>query len=340
VGDTALTIVDIERRKQIARHHTATHLLHTVLRETFGEHIAQAGSLVTSDYLRFDFTHFSAIKKENLIRIEKRVNYIVRANSEVCIEITNITKARNKGAVALFGEKYSDIVRVVSIKNEDKNSDYSIELCGGTHVDRTGDIGILKIVSESSVASGVRRIEAVVGVAAEDYILEEESSIIKTAEILNVSKEELANKVQRYVAGYKKLENELSRLKNKLMSNKIDSYIKNVEKINGINFLSISVDNEDVKLLRDLSDQLKERLKSVVLLIASKDKDKAFFVVSATADYVQKGINASKIAKVFATAINGSGGGKPDFAQGGSKDLSKMNEVIKNAQQYIIIETN
>ena len=335
INDMVSTIIDIERRKQIARHHTATHILHKALREAFGEHVAQAGSLVTNDYLRFDFTHFFVIKREDLIKIEKKVNSVIRANSAVCIETMNMTDARNAGAMALFDEKYGKIVRTVSVKSENSDDNYSMELCGGTHVNRTGDIGTFKILSESSIAAGVRRIEAVVGVVAENYILEEEKSILKTAEILNVSKEELVNKAQKYVADYKKLESEFNALKSSLISNEIGSYTKQVREINGINFLPILVDNADVKSLREMSDQLKARLRSVLLLIVSRSEGKASFVVSATTDYVQKGINAGKIAKAFAVAISGSGGGKLDFAQGGTKDLSKLEHAIKNAQQYI-----
>jgi alanyl-tRNA synthetase len=340
IGDITLAVIDIEHRKQISNHHTATHLLHAVLRETFGKHLAQTGSFITNNYLRFDFTHFSAIKKEDLTKIEKRVNALVRMNLEVHVESVDIVKALNKGAIALFSEKYGDIVRTIAIKNGNGDGDYSIELCCGTHVNRTGDIGIFKIISESSIASGVRRIEAVVGIAAEDYILKEESFVVKTAEILNVSKEELVNKVQKYVADYKKLKNELISLKCNLRSNKIDSYIKRVKKINGVNFLFVLINDEDVNILRDLSDQLKSKLKSVVLLLVSRTETKVFFVVSATVDCVQKGINASELAKVFAKTINGSGGGRDDFAQGGSKDISKIKEGIKTVQKYVEINVS
>ncbi|MDR0800135.1 MAG: alanine--tRNA ligase [Endomicrobium sp.] len=337
INDTVTTIIDVEHRKQITRHHTAAHLLHKALRKTFGEHITQAGSLVARDYFRFDFTHFSAVKKDDLIKIEKRVNSIIRLNSEVRIETMAIAKARNAGATALFGEKYGDEVRTVSIKNESGDGNYSMELCGGTHVSRTGDIGIFKIISESSVAAGIRRIEAVAGTAAENYILDEEAVIVKTSEILNASKEELVNKAYKYITDYKKLENEFKSLKSSLVSGEIDSYAKEVKKINGINFLSVIADKADVKALRNISDQLKEKLKSAVLLIVSKNEDRASFILSATADCVQKGINAEKIAKAFAASINGSGGGKPDFAQGGSKDLSNLSDAVKNAHKYILL---
>lgn len=364
-GENISTIIDIKHRKQIARHHTATHILHKALCEVFGDHVAQAGSLVTSDYLRFDFTHFSAIKKEELIKIEKRVNSVVRKNSEVCIETMDIARARNLGAMALFGEKYGDVVRTVSVKSEDNNATYSMELCGGTHVNRTGDIGMFKIISESSIAAGIRRIKAVVGVAAENYILNEEdenrklkseldkkdASIRKVEELIDEIigfssaqkhipkvKLELDKKDASIIKAPERIDeiiNKCNALKNSFISKEIDSYIKQIKEVNGINFLPILVDNVDVKTLRDMSDRLKEKLKSVVLVIASKNEDKAFFVVSATEDYVQKGSNSSKIAKAFAVAINGYGGGKPDFAQGGSKDLSKLSDVIKNAEQYI-----
>ncbi|MCA6072064.1 MAG: alanine--tRNA ligase [Endomicrobium sp.] len=370
-NNTVSTIIDIERRKQIARHHTATHILHKALREALGEHVVQAGSLVTSDYLRFDFTHFSAIKKEDLIKIEKKVNSVVRANSAVCIETMDIIDARNAGAMALFGEKYGKTVRAVSVKNEDSNDNYSMELCGGTHVNRTGDIGTFKIVSESSVAAGVRRIKAVAGISAEDYILDEEAKkskileeldkksalLIKLLEKLNErdaklrERDDLINEVSEKLdeildpplppekessvskaqTRIEKIESEINAYK----SSKIDYYAKKIEEVNGVNFLRILVDGADVKSLREMSDQLKAKLKSALLLIVSKSEGKAFFIVSATADCVQKGINAGKFAKAFAVAINGSGGGKPDFAQGGTKDLSNLEHAIENAQQYI-----
>jgi alanyl-tRNA synthetase len=335
INDYVATIIDVQRRKQIERHHTVTHILHKVLQETFGQHVAQAGSSVTSQYLRFDFTHFSQVSKGDLIKVEKRVNSIIRANWQVCIESMDINKARNYGAIALFGEKYGDIVRTVSIKNEIDNINYSMELCGGTHINRTGDIGIFKIVSESSIANGVRRIEAVAGTAAENYILEEEKTIKEISGILNSSKDDLINKIQKQSLDYKKLQEELTSLKDNLISSKLDSYTNQVKEVNGVNFLQVVLEGTDVKGLRKMSDDLKEKIKSVVVLIISKYGDKVSFIVSVTSDYVKDGINAGNIAKTFALDINGSGGGKPDFAQGGSKDISKLDKVIKNVEQYI-----
>jgi len=335
VGDAVSTAVDVEYRKQISRHHTATHLLHKALREILGEHITQAGSLVAGDYLRFDFTHFYGIKRDCLTKIENKINRIIRADLDVRVETMEITKARNAGATALFGEKYGDIVRTVSVKSEDGNGNYSMELCGGTHVSRTGEIGIFKIKSEFSVAAGIRRIEAAAGAAAENYVLSEEEIIVKTAEILNASIGDMADKALKQAADYKKLENEVNLLKRKLISNELDSYAGKIEKVNGVNFLSALIDGADVRLLRDASDRLKGKLKSAVVLLASKNENRAFFVVSATPDCVKKGINAGEFAKAFAADINGSGGGKPDFAQGGSKDLSRLKDALKIACKYI-----
>ncbi|MDR1417631.1 MAG: alanine--tRNA ligase [Endomicrobium sp.] len=335
INDDVATVIDVQHRKQTERHHTATHILHKALREFFGQHVAQAGSLVTDKYLRFDFTHFSQINKDDLIKIEKKVNSIIRANSLVCIESMDINKARTFGAMALFGEKYGDIVRTVSIKNEIDNTNYSMELCGGTHINRTGDIGMFKVISESSVASGVRRIQAVAGTAAENYILEEEKTIKKVSEILNTSKDELINKAQKQVIDHKKLQEEFNTLNNNLISSKLDAYVSEVKEVNGVKFLSIGLDDVDVQNLRRMSDDLKEKIKSVVLLIISKCEGKVSFIVSVTSDYVKKGIHAGTIAKAFALDINGSGGGKPDFAQGGSKDISTLDNAIKNVEQYV-----
>ncbi|MCL2484519.1 MAG: alanine--tRNA ligase [Endomicrobia bacterium] len=325
--------INVEYRKQTARHHTATHLLQRVLRDYFGDHITQAGSLVANDYLRFDFTHFNAVKKEDLIRIETKVNALIRENIPVCAEIMGINEARAAGAMALFGEKYGDTVRAVSVKNE--NGVFSMELCGGTHITRTGDIGFFKIVSESSVAAGVRRIEAVAGLAAEEVVLKEESLILKIAEILNVSKEEMFERAQKFIAEHKRLGQELIDLRGRLISGEIVNYVKMAKDVKGMKLVALSVDDVDVKLLRDMSDKMKEKMKSAVVIIVSKSEDKASFVVSATQDYVANGVSAGKIAKAFAADINGSGGGKPDFAQGGTKDFSKIDEAIKGAEKYL-----
>jgi alanyl-tRNA synthetase len=334
-GLEVLSSIDARRRKQIQRHHTATHLLHKALREFLGRHIAQAGSLVAPDYLRFDFTHFSAIKKDDLIKIENKINDVIRGDAPVCVESMGINEARNAGAMALFGEKYGDIVRTVSIRSCDEKSIYSMELCGGTHISRTGEIGFFKIISESSAAAGVRRIEAVAGEAAELYVLEEERNIQKAFEMFAASKSDLTLKIQKHFDDYKKLERELESLKSRAISSEIDSMIKEAKDINGIKFLSLNAGGADIKSLRDISDKVKAKLGSCIVLAASENDGKAAFIVSVTEDNVKKGFNAGKIAKAFASDINGSGGGKPDFAQGGTKDFSKLKEALKNSGKYI-----
>ncbi|MDR0401851.1 MAG: alanine--tRNA ligase [Endomicrobium sp.] len=335
VGDIVSTIVNTEYRKQISRHHTATHLLHKVLREIFGTHVVQSGSLVTSKYLRFDFTNFCDIKKNHLIAIEKKINHILRLNLHVCSEVMNIEDAKNLDAVALFDEKYKNKVRVVSIKDENEKCNYSIELCCGTHVKKTGEIGIFKITSGFSIASNVKRIEAVVGSAAEDYIFENEEILKETSKLLNVQNKNIVNKIFKYTVDYKKLENEISLLKNELMSYEIGLYIKKIRKIGEINFLSTFVTNTNMKLLRLLSNKLKNRLKSIVGLLVVKDMNKVFFVTFVTEDYLIKGIDASKIAAVFADGINGSSGGSKDFARGGSKGMLHVNNAMENVYKYI-----
>ncbi|MDR3049327.1 MAG: alanine--tRNA ligase [Elusimicrobiota bacterium] len=335
IKDSVKTKIDIERRLQIARHHTSTHLLQKALKETFGDHIAQAGSLVAKDYLRFDFTHFAQIKKEDLIKIEQKINTVIRANMPVAIKSMKIDEARAAGAMALFGEKYGDIVRTVSVKEDGAKNPYSMELCGGTHIQRTGDIGLFKIISESSIGSGIRRIEAAAGAAAENFVLKEEDNISKTAQLLNSANGAIFEKVQKQIEDIKKLENEVSTLKSRLTSQDTDSYIANIQEVNGFKFLPLLIENADIKSLRDLSDNLRQKLGSAALLLVSIGEDKSSFIVSLTDDYVKKGLNAGKIAKSFAQEIEGSGGGKPDFAQGGAKNKDKIPAALKTSQKHI-----
>ncbi|MDR3243905.1 MAG: alanine--tRNA ligase, partial [Elusimicrobiota bacterium] len=331
------TSIDKERRLQIARHHTSTHLLQKVLREILGEHITQAGSLVSNEYLRFDFTHFAQIKKEDLIKIERKINSAIRANMPVHIQDMKIDEARAAGAMALFGEKYGDIVRTVSVKDEVLGNNYSMELCGGIHVSRSGDIGLFKIVSESSIGAGVRRIEAVVGEAAEKFVLQEQERISKISALLNSSNLDVLEKVQKQISDIKELEADIESLKSRLISQDIDTYVKNAKDINGFQFLPLLVKDIDIKALRDLSDKLKEKLGSAVLLIISESKEKSSFIVSVSQDYVNKGLNAGKIAKSFAADINGSGGGKPDFAQGGTKETAQIISALADAHKHVKI---
>ncbi len=328
-GDVLTASIDTEKRNQTARHHTATHLLQKVLRATLGNHVAQAGSFVCPDNLRFDFNHFKAVTKEELKKIEQDVNKAIRQNYPVSITEMSIEQARKEGAMALFGEKYGDVVRTVKvIETDDKY--YSMELCGGTHVQKTGDIGMFKIISESSVGSGIRRIEAVCGGACEKYVESLENKIDEVSEILKTSKVALISSAKKVMADIKTLEEEISKLKSKVISGEIDEYIKSAKIINGVNVIAFIVKDIDVKSLREMADRVKTKQQSAIIVIASQFNDKISFVVSVSNDLMEKGYNSGKIAKQFASKIEGSGGGKPDFAQGGGKKTDNLKSVIEN----------
>ncbi len=328
-GDILTASINTEKRNQTARHHTATHLLQKVLRSVLGNHVAQAGSLVCPDNLRFDFNHFKAVTKEELKKIEQDVNKAIRKNYPVSITEMPIEQARKEGAMALFGEKYGDVVRTVKvIETDDKY--YSMELCGGTHVQKTGDIGMFKIISESSVGSGIRRIEAVCGSACEKYVESLENKIDEIAALLKTSKVMVVPAIEKILQDAKNLDTEISSLKSKLIAGEIDEYIKSAKVINGVNVIAFAVEGVDVKSLREMVDKVKEKQQSAIIVIASKLQDKISFVISVSQDIVKQGYAAGKIAKQFASKIEGSGGGKPDFAQGGGKKADNLKAVIEN----------
>lgn len=333
-GDVLTASINTDNRNQTARHHTATHLLQKVLRSVLGNHVAQAGSLVCPDNLRFDFNHFKAVTKEELKKIEKDVNKAIRQNYPVSITEMPIEQARKEGAMALFGEKYGDVVRTVKvIETDDKY--YSMELCGGTHVQKTGDIGMFKIVSESSVGSGIRRIEAVCGSACEKYVDGLENKIDEIATLLKTSKVMVVPAIEKMLQDAKNLDTEISSLKSKLIAGEIDEYIKSAKDINGVNVIAFAVEGVDVKTLREMVDKVKEKQASAIIVIASKLQDKISFVISVSQDIVKKGYAAGKIAKQFAAKIEGSGGGKPDFAQGGGKKTDNLKSVIENIGEIL-----
>lgn len=333
-GDVLTASINTDNRNQTARHHTATHLLQKVLRSVLGNHVAQAGSLVCPDNLRFDFNHFKAVTKEELKKIEKDVNKAIRQNYPVSITEMPIEQARKEGAMALFGEKYGDVVRTVKVVETDDKY-YSMELCGGTHVQKTGDIGMFKIVSESSVGSGIRRIEAVCGSACEKYVDGLENKIDEIATLLKTSKVMVVPAIEKMLQDAKNLDTEISSLKSKLIAGEIDEYIKSAKDINGVNVIAFAVEGVDVKTLREMVDKVKEKQASAIIVIASKLQDKISFVISVSQDIVKKGYAAGKIAKQFAAKIEGSGGGKPDFAQGGGKKTDNLKSVIENIGEIL-----
>ena len=322
VGETVLVKIDVERRKDIMRHHTATHLLHSALRDILGEHVKQAGSLVHPDYLRFDFTHFEALSEEEIKRVEELVNNEIMKNEEVVCEELSYDEAIKSGAIAIFEEKYGDKVRVIT-------AGISKELCGGTHVNRTGDIGYFKIISETAISSGTRRIEAVAGRKAvevgqrEHFLLED----IKRA--LASKEDEILDKIEILKEKLKEAEREIKRLKQKNLVNRITD-ILNVEDTREYKIAYGKVEELKPNELRDLVDVAKSKLGKAVVLIASidKEKGKVNLVVGVDKSLTYK-LKAGNIVKEVAQILGGKGGGKPDMAQGGGTDINKLKDAFK-----------
>jgi alanyl-tRNA synthetase len=320
-GETLTLCVDKEKRKATALNHTTTHILHAVLRNVLGDHVKQAGSLVTSDRFRFDFTHFSAIDDETILKIETLVNEQIRANTPVTTEEMDAEAAQTTGAVALFEEKYGDRVRVVSI------GDFSKELCGGTHTKRTGDAGVFKILSEASVAAGIRRIEAVTGKAALGCLLETTRMLHDLARMLKARPEDLTDRISKLIDRQKALEKEIASLKTKSLSQESDRFSADVKTINGIQVLAKVVEAETPAALRDLADRARDQIESGIIVLGSAADSKAFLVVVVTKDHVSH-YNAGKIIKQIAPIVGGGGGGRLDMAQAGGSKPEKLAETM------------
>jgi alanyl-tRNA synthetase len=320
--------VDEGRRKAIARNHTATHLLQAVLREVLGDHVHQAGSLVAPDRLRFDFTHFSPMEKERLERVEALVNQKIRENLKLETKVMRVEEALETGAMALFGEKYGERVRVVKI------SDFSTELCGGTHTGRTGDIGFFKILNEAGVAAGVRRIEALTGEGAYRFVKEEERELSEIATYLKSSPGELSLKIERLLQKQKELEREVLSFQDRLSYQEISNLLPLVREVKGVRILSAKVGGKDAKRMRDFVDQLKMKIGSGIILLGSTSDDKVSLIMGVTPDLTQR-INASNLIKKIALHIHGTGGGRPDFAQAGGTDPGKLEEALRAVDDLI-----
>ena len=321
--------VDKTVRQATMLNHSATHLLHAALREVLGTHVAQKGSLVNAKYLRFDFSHSTAITAEQLKKIEHRVNEQIRYNSEVNTQVTDIETAKAKGAMALFGEKYGDVVRVLSMGEEN----FSVELCGGTHVKRTGDIGLMRIVSESGIAAGVRRIEGVTGEAALQYIDQMDSALQHVVELVKASRDNVTEKVQQLLGNHKKLEKELAQIKGKLASSAGADLISQAKKIGDVNVLAVSLDI-DPKELRNTMDQLKNKLGRAVILLACVEGDKVSLVAGVTKDLTNT-VKAGDLMKEVAAMVGGQGGGRPDMAQGGGTDTSAVPRALESVLPWV-----
>ncbi|QNG99789.1 alanine--tRNA ligase [Pseudomonas sediminis] len=329
VGTSVKAEAEAGVRQATALNHSATHLLHAALRQVLGDHVQQKGSLVDSQRLRFDFSHFESIKPEQLKQLEDIVNAEIRKNSEVETEETDIETAKAKGAMALFGEKYGDQVRVLSM-----GGDFSVELCGGTHVSRTGDIGLFKITSEGGVAAGVRRIEAVTGAAALAWLNGAEEQLKEAASLVKGSRDNVLDKLSALIERNRQLEKELEQLKAKAASAAGNDLAGSAVDVKGTKVLAARLDGQDGKALLALVDQLKNKLGSAVILLGGVFDEKVVLVAGVTQDLTAK-VKAGDLMKQAAAAVGGKGGGRPDMAQGGGVDAGKLDEALALATTLV-----
>ncbi|WP_085991824.1 alanine--tRNA ligase [Oceanobacillus senegalensis] len=333
-NDKVKAIVDDEFRSSIIKNHTATHLLHQALKDVLGSHVNQAGSLVTPERLRFDFSHFNPVTGEELEKIEKIVNEKVWKALPVEINLKKLQEAKEMGAMALFGEKYGEIVRVVQI------GDYSIELCGGCHVQNTSDIGIFKLVSESGIGAGTRRIEAVTSKYAYSHLHSKLSILKNSSKLLKANEEKVPERIEGLFQEIKQLEKENESLSAKLASAESSSILEQVETIEGVSVLAQQVNVKDMNQLRTMIDDLKQKLTSGVILLATENNGKVQLASGVSKDLVDKGYHAGNLIKQAASACGGGGGGRPDMAQAGGKDPNKIKEAIQTAKEYVLAQAS
>jgi alanyl-tRNA synthetase len=327
--DLVTAEVDADVRNATRRNHTATHLLHAALRHVLGTHVKQAGSLVAPDRLRFDFSHFQALTPDELRQIEHLVNEQIRRNEPAETKVMDYEGAVASGAMALFGEKYEKDVRVLRI------GDFSMELCGGTHVARAGDIGFFKIISEGGVAAGVRRVEALTGDGALEYVEQNESLIKEVAALVRGSREELGDKVRDALERIRQMEKEIRTLKDKLASGKGTDLASGAVDIHGVKVVATKVDGADAGALRNAVDQLKDRLKSAVVVLASVEgPSKVVLVAGVTKDLIAR-IKAGELVGSVAAQVGGRGGGRPDFAQAGGSDPAALDAALAAVESFV-----
>ena len=328
-GDKVSLKIDAVRRHKIARQHSATHLLQQALRDVLGDHVMQAGSYVDENYLRFDFNHYQAVTPEEIEKIEAIVNEKVDEYLPITMEEMPIDEAKKLGAMAIFGEKYGDIVRVVSM------GDYSIEFCGGTHIDNTGKVGGFKIVSEGGIASGVRRIEAITGSNVISYLAGKESTISTVAHTLKSSESDLTRKAAQVMSDIKELENTIKSFKSDEITGALDDIIASAKKVGEVDLITREFKDSDADQLRSICDAVKEKKDNVIMVFAAVNDGKVTFITSVSEDLVGKGYNAGKIIKEAAKAAGGGGGGKANMAQAGAKDPSRVGDAFAAAEQFI-----
>ncbi|MGR9046750.1 MAG: alanine--tRNA ligase [Gammaproteobacteria bacterium] len=325
---TCIASVDRAKRKATELNHSATHLLHAALRTILGEHVAQKGSLVNAERLRFDFSHYEPLTTEQINAIERLVNEQIRLNETVAAQVMPKEEAMQAGAMALFGEKYGDEVRVLRI------GDFSTELCGGTHVERAGDIGFFKIISETGVAAGVRRIEAITGNACLDWLESREKTLSIIANFVKSSPEKAAEKVEQLIEKNKQMEKELERLKAKLASSAGGELSSQAVDIDGIKVLAVRIDDIDTKAMRDMVDQLRNKLGSSAIVLASVTGEKVSLIAGVSKDQTGR-IKAGDLVNVVATKVGGKGGGRPDMAQAGGNNPAALDEALKQVPQWV-----
>ena len=329
VGDFVDVEIDRSKRLLIEKNHTATHLLHQALKDVLGDHVNQAGSLVEAERLRFDFSHFSAVADDELQKIENIVNEKIWQSISVKTGSYPIEEAKEMGATALFGEKYADIVRVVQI------DDYSLELCGGCHVDNTSEIGLFKLLGESGIGAGTRRIEAVTGKGAYTYLNDQQHILEETAQLLKTEPEQVIDKVETLFQDLKQMKRENESLMQKLSNNEASEILNNVEEINGVKVLAEQVNVSNMNQLRSMVDDLKEKLDSGIILLATVNDGKVQLAAGVSADLVKEGYHAGKIIKEAAEKCGGGGGGRPDMAQAGGKEPEMVPEALAHAKEFI-----
>lgn len=327
-GDKVKLVIDATRREATRLNHSATHILHSALREVLGTHVKQAGSLVTPDRLRFDFTHTSPVKDDALERIEGIVNAHIRENAEVTVQEMSLHDALKSGALAFFGEKYGDRVRVLKMGN------FSTELCGGTHVNRTGDIGLFKLKVEAGVASGVRRVEATTGENALEWVRQREQILKEVSHILKGSEEEAAERVEKLLALQRDFEKQVVQLQSKLAGTQSGDVESHAQKVNGVTVVASRVEGVDDKALREMADRLREKFQPAVIVLGVVQGDRVVLLAAVSKD-ATKNYHAGNILKQIAPLVGGGGGGRPDFAQAGGKDASRLDEALQKVYELV-----
>ena len=322
-------LIDVKRRNNIRRNHSVTHLLHRALKDVLGNHVNQAGSLVMPDRMRFDFSHFEAMSKEEIEEVEKIVNEKIFEGLPVETKLTNLNEAKEMGAIGLFEDKYHDEVRVLSM------GDYSRELCGGTHVSNTSEISMFKILSESGISNGIRRIEAITGPAVLKYLNELKDEQEEIARELKSNKEEILQKIKLNIKSLKESNKEIEKLEHDMAKDQISGILDAVKNKNGINYVIKKFEGVDVNTLRDLADEVRNKVGSVVVLFATVNEGKLNFVCAVSKDLVEKKISAGKIIKEIAKVAGGGGGGRPDMATAGAKDIDKVEEALNKLSELL-----